>query len=316
MKILVADDDSTSLLIARVALQRLGHECDVVTDGTKAWNAFQAGHHDLVLSDWLMPGQTGLQLCQNIRADPHGRYTYVILLTSRGDQAQILEGMSAGADDYLIKPLRPEELEVRMIAADRVTALHHQLAAQRIQLERLNGELTILARRDPLTGLNNRRVLQEDLELLEARVTRYAQRYCIALLDIDHFKAYNDTYGHPAGDQALRAVSAQLQHEARAGDALYRYGGEEFLCILPEQTLVGGVHATQRMRASVQNLNLPHLGNDGGVITLSAGVATLDPDDVRPAYKVLKEADDALYQAKLRGRNRVEIVAAGRVEGS
>jgi len=316
VKILVADDDSTSLLIARVALQRLGHECDVVTDGTKAWNAFQTGHHDLVLSDWLMPGQTGLQLCQNIRADPHGRYTYVILLTSRGDQAQILEGMSAGADDYLIKPLRPEELEVRMIAADRVTALHHQLAAQRIQLERLNGELTILARRDPLTGLNNRRVLQEDLELLEARVTRYAQRYCIALLDIDHFKAYNDTYGHPAGDQALRAVSAQLQHEARAGDALYRYGGEEFLCILPEQTLVGGVHATQRMRASVQNLNLPHLGNDGGVITLSAGVATLDPDDVRPAYKVLKEADDALYQAKLRGRNRVEIVAAGRVEGS
>ena len=316
MKILVADDDSTSLLIARVALQRLGHECDVVTDGTKAWNAFQTGHHDLVLSDWLMPGQTGLQLCQNIRADPHGRYTYVILLTSRGDQAQILEGMSAGADDYLIKPLRPEELEVRMIAADRVTALHHQLAAQRIQLERLNGELTILARRDPLTGLNNRRVLQEDLELLEARVTRYAQRYCIALLDIDHFKAYNDTYGHPAGDQALRAVSAQLQHEARAGDALYRYGGEEFLCILPEQTLVGGVHATQRMRASVQNLNLPHLGNDGGVITLSAGVATLDPDDVRPAYKVLKEADDALYQAKLRGRNRVEIVDAGRVEGS
>jgi len=316
VKILVADDDSTSLLIARVALQRLGHECDVVTDGTKAWNAFQAGHHDLVLSDWLMPGQTGLQLCQNIRADPHGRYTYVILLTSRGDQAQILEGMSAGADDYLIKPLRPEELEVRMIAADRVTALHHQLAAQRIQLERLNGELTILARRDPLTGLNNRRVLQEDLELLEARVTRYAQRYCIALLDIDHFKAYNDTYGHPAGDQALRAVSAQLQHEARAGDALYRYGGEEFLCILPEQTLVGGVHATQRMRASVQNLNLPHLGNDGGVITLSAGVATLDPDDVRPAYMVLKEADDALYQAKLRGRNRVEIVDAGRVEGS
>jgi two-component system, cell cycle response regulator len=324
VKILVADDDATSLLIARVALQRLGHECDVVTDGTEAWNAFQTGHHDLVLSDWLMPGQTGLQLCRNIRAEPHGRYTYVILLTSRGDQAQILEGMSAGADDYLIKPLRPEELEVRMIAATRVTSLHHQLAEQRIQLERFNDELRILARRDPLTGLNNRRVLQEDLELLEARVTRYGQRYCIALLDIDHFKAYNDTYGHPAGDQALRAVSAQLQRQARAGDALYRYGGEEFLCILPEQTLVRGVHATQRMRASVQNLNLPHLGNDGGVITLSGGVATLDPDDTRPAYKVLKEADDALYQAKLRGRNRVEIVdagsssdnPAGRVEGS
>jgi PleD family two-component response regulator len=138
----------------------------------------------------------------------------VILLTSRGAQAQILEGMNAGADDYLIKPLRPEELEGRMIAANRVTSLHHQLAEQRIQLEGLNDELTILARRDPLTGLNNRRVLQEDLELLEARVARYAQRYCIALLDIDHSKAYNDAYGHPAGDQALQAVSAELQRQA------------------------------------------------------------------------------------------------------
>jgi two-component system cell cycle response regulator len=246
VKILVADDDATSRLVARMALHRLGHECEIVTDGTEAWNAFQTSHHDVVLSDWLMPGQTGLQLCQNIRADPHGRYTYVILLTSRGAQAQMLEGMNAGADDYLIKPLHPDELEGRLIAANRVTALHHQLAAQRVQLESLNDELSILARRDPLTGLNNRRVLQEDLELLEARVARYAHRYCIAVLDIDHFKAYNDTYGHPAGDQVLQAVSAQLQHEARAGDALYRYGGEEFLYVLPEQELVGAVRATQR----------------------------------------------------------------------
>jgi diguanylate cyclase (GGDEF)-like protein len=311
MKILVADDDSTSRLIARMALQRLGHECDIATDGTEAWIAFQTGHHDVVLSDWLMPGQSGLQLCQNIRADPGGRYTYVILLTSRGAPAQILEGMNAGADDYLIKPLHPEELEGRLIAANRVTSLHRQLAEQRLELESLNGKLTILARRDPLTGLNNRRVLEEDLELLEGRVTRYSQSYCLVLLDIDHFKAYNDTYGHPAGDRALQAVSAQLQRLARSGDALYRYGGEEFLCILPEQTLDGAVHATQRMRASVQNLDLPHSGNDAGVITLSAGVATLDPDRTRPAHKVLKEADDALYQAKLRGRNRVETVEAG-----
>jgi diguanylate cyclase (GGDEF)-like protein len=316
VKILVADDDSTSRLIARMALQRLGHDCDIVTDGTQAWNAFQASHHDVVISDWLMPGQTGLQLCQNIRADPRGRYTYVVLLTSRGAQAQILEGMNAGADDYLIKPLHPDDLEVRMIAANRVTSLHHQLAQQRSQLESLNNELTILARRDPLTGLNNRRVLQEDLELLEARVSRYAQRYCIALVDIDHFKAYNDTYGHPAGDQALQAVSTELQQQARGGDALYRYGGEEFLCILPEQTLVGAVHATQRMRASVQHLNLPHSGSDCGVITLSAGVAAMDPDYTRSADKVLQEADNALYQAKLRGRNRVETLDGDTVERS
>jgi two-component system, cell cycle response regulator len=308
VKILVADDDPSSRLIARMALELLGHECDIVTDGTHAWNAFQTGHHDVVLSDWLMPGQTGLELCQNIRADPKGAQTYVILLTGQGAQAQILEGMNAGADDYLVKPLHPDELEMRLIAAHRVTSLHHQLAGQRTQLESLNHELSVLARRDPLTGLNNRRVLDEDLDVIEARVARYSQRYCIALLDIDHFKAYNDSYGHQAGDHVLQLVSTQLEHQARAGDALYRYGGEEFLCIFPEQVLAGAVNAAQRMRASVQQLDLPHVGNDAGVITLSAGVATLDPDTTRSAREVLKEADDALYQAKQRGRNRVEIV--------
>jgi two-component system cell cycle response regulator len=308
VKILVADDDASSRLIARVVLERLGHECDIVIDGAHAWNAFQAGHYDVVLSDWLMPGQTGVQLCENIRAHADGAQTYLILLTSRGAQAQVLEGMSAGADDYLIKPLNPEELQARLIAAERATSLHRQLADQRIQLQSLNQELSALARRDPLTGLNNRRVLQEDLDLIEARVARYGHRYCLAVLDIDRFKTYNDTYGHQAGDDVLQLVSSQLERQARAGDALYRYGGEEFLCILPEQALADAVHATQRMRASVQHLRLPHLGNDAGVITLSAGVATLDPAHRRPAQEVLKEADDALYQAKRRGRNRVETI--------
>jgi len=308
MKILVADDDPVSRLIAQMSLQRLGHECETVADGTEAWNAFQAGHHDVVLSDWQMPGLTGVQLCENLRADPHGRSTYVILLTGRGAQDQILEGMNAGADDYLIKPLDPKGLEARLIAANRVTSLHHQLADQRIQLEALNEELSALARRDPLTGLNNRRVLHEDLEVLEARVARYGQRYCIALLDIDRFKAYNDSHGHQAGDHVLNAVSAELERQVRAGDSVYRYGGEEFLCILPEQALVDAVRVAQRMRASVQNLNLPHPSSGAGVITLSAGVATLDPSRPRLANEVLKEADDALYQAKQQGRNRVEVI--------
>jgi DNA-binding response OmpR family regulator len=128
MKILVADDDATSLLITRMALQRLGHECDTVTDGTQAWQAFQTGHPDVVISDWMMPGQSGLELCQNIRADPHSRYTYVILLTSHGNQDQILEGTLAGADDYLIKPLDLSQLEVHLSAATRVSALRGQRA--------------------------------------------------------------------------------------------------------------------------------------------------------------------------------------------
>jgi diguanylate cyclase (GGDEF)-like protein len=306
MRVLVADDDPTSRLIAQMAVKRLGHDCDTAIDGTKAWSAFRRSRPDVVITDWMMPGQTGLQLCENIRAEPEGGHVYVILVTSHDAHANILAAMSAGADDYLIKPLNPDELEARLIAAARVTSMHRQLADQRTQLQTLNEELATLARSDPLTGLKNRRVLQEDLVMLDDRAVRYGQRYCMALLDVDHFKSYNDNYGHQAGDDVLRIVGGELAHQARAGDAVYRYGGEEFLCILPEQTLASGIDATQRMRASVQLLNITHAHNGFGMVTLSAGVATLDPANFRAAVEVVKEADDALYQAKRLGRNRVE----------
>ncbi|MGI8415978.1 MAG: putative bifunctional diguanylate cyclase/phosphodiesterase [Nakamurella sp.] len=173
-------------------------------------------------------------------------------------------------------------------------------------LERLNIELAATARRDPLTGLGNRLALKEDLELLEARVTRYGHRYSVALLDIDHFKSYNDTYGHQAGDVALRAVAAHLHEQSRGGDVLYRYGGEEFLCVFPEQDLAAGVAAAQRMRVGVAQLAIAHAENAGGVVTLSGGVATLEPGGLSSVKEVLKDADDALYRAKQRGRNRIE----------
>jgi diguanylate cyclase (GGDEF)-like protein/PAS domain S-box-containing protein len=180
--------------------------------------------------------------------------------------------------------------------------------AVQAELKSLNVELASLARHDPLTGLSNRRVLEVDIDTLEALVGRYGHRYCITLLDIDHFKAYNDAYGHLAGDEVLRAVGTQLKHQIRTGDSVYRYGGEEFLCIFPEQSLASGLRATERMRAAVQSLNIAHPLSDAGVVTLSAGLATLDPDRLRPVRDVLKEADDALYLAKEHGRNRVESI--------
>jgi diguanylate cyclase (GGDEF)-like protein len=228
------------------------------------------------------------------------------MLTGRSAPDQILEGMDAGADDYLVKPLDPDDLHVRLIAAARVTGLHHQLAQQKAELVELNHELTALARRDPLTGLYNRRALQEDLEMLEARVARYGHRYFMALFDVDHFKAYNDTYGHQAGDEVLRVVANELRQQARGGDSLYRYGGEEFLCIFPEQSLASGTVAVERMREGLERLALPHAGSSRGVVTVSAGTAVLDPKHIRLAGEVLAEADEALYRAKDLGRNRVE----------
>jgi two-component system cell cycle response regulator len=142
MNILFADDDSTSRLIAQTALRSLGHECLTVDDGGQAWDAFQSRQPDVVISDWMMPGLTGLDLCRNIRAhDTPGNYTYFIMVTHHGELEQVVEGMIAGADDYLVKPLDSEDLQVRLIAAARVTSLHRQLADQRAELERLNHRL-------------------------------------------------------------------------------------------------------------------------------------------------------------------------------
>jgi diguanylate cyclase (GGDEF)-like protein len=306
VKILVADDDPISRRIVEATLASLGHKCETAADGEQAWDAFRSGLHDVVISDWTMPGQTGPQLCANVRGHVAGTYTYFIMLTAYGTREQILEGMSAGVDDYLVKPLNSAELQARLVAAARVTSLHRHLRGQRTKLEGLNTQLTAIARRDPLTGLSNRRALQEDIEILEARVSRYGHRYCMALLDIDNFKTYNDTYGHQAGDHVLQRVAEELTANARSGDALYRYGGEEFLCIFPEQSLAKGAQAVQRMRVSVEDLRIPHLASTYGMVTFSAGLAVLTSEEIRSATQVLKEADDALYVAKQLGRNRVE----------
>jgi two-component system chemotaxis response regulator CheY len=306
MKILVVDDEATSRLIARVTLRELGHQCHVVDEGGLAWDAFLALKPDVVISDWVMPGLTGLELCRKIRAETAVGYPYFIMVTSQGAGEQVVEGMMAGADDFLIKPLLSADLKARLIAAERVTSLHQQLEVRRGELEHLNHELTAISLRDPLTGLGNRRALDDDLDPIRARVDRYGQRYCIGLVDVDDFKAYNDTYGHQAGDQALRAVAAQLKDQARRGDALYRYGGEEFLCIFPEQSLVTAGVAIERMRSGLQAMAIPHSGSATGVLTISAGLAIFEPDQARSVDAVLKDADEALYRAKRLGRNQVE----------
>jgi two-component system, cell cycle response regulator len=311
MKVLVADDDSTSRLIVQVALQTTGHDCRTVPDGAQAWDVFRSWMPDTVISDWRMPGLTGLELCRAIRGAPRHSYTYFIMLTSEGSINEVLEGMNAGADDYLVKPVDTDDLQGRLIAAARVTSLHLRLSQQKAELEELNDELVAIARRDPLTGLGNRRALEEDLDSLEARVTRYGHKYCMALIDVDHFKTYNDTYGHQAGDQVLKAVTAELVAQARGGDTLYRYGGDEFLCIFPEQSLANGALAVERMRRGLEGLAIPHADDAHGLLTFSAGLAVLDPGPGKPTTDVLKKADEALYRAKQLGRNRVEHGAAG-----
>jgi len=198
--------------------------------------------------------------------------------------------MEAGADDLVFKPLAREALERMLVGAARVTALHRRMHRD--------------ARQDALTGLGNRHRLAEDLAAMQARAQRYGHRWCVALADIDHFKGYNDGTGHLAGDELLRRIGAALSATVRGGDTVYRYGGEEFLVLLPEQTLETAALAAERLRRVVEDLAVPH--PDGGVVTVSVGVAGPAEGD-ESADELVAQADAALYAAKARGRNRIEL---------
>jgi two-component system, cell cycle response regulator len=302
MRILAVDDDAVSRVVVQAMVTSLGHDCIVAANGREAWALLRDTPVDVVISDRVMPDMDGLELCRLIREESTSGYTYVVLASGLDEPAQAREGMLAGADDYLSKPLDRDELHLRLIAAERVSALHRRLEA-------VGEELRATARRDPLTGLSNRLQLSEDVAALEDGVARYGHRYSVALLDVDHFKAYNDLYGHPAGDEALRAVAAVLAANSRVGDRCYRYGGEEFLCVFPEQTAEQALTAVNRARTAVRDLAVPHSGSpEHGVLTVSAGVADLAPGSTGAAA-ALQRADEALYRAKAAGRDTV--VAAG-----
>jgi diguanylate cyclase (GGDEF)-like protein len=229
----------------------------------------------------------------------------ILFLTARSDLPDRVEGLDAGADDYLAKPLDREQLQVRLIAASRVNSLHRQLNEQKAELEKLNRELFAMSRRDPLTRLGNRLRLREDLETLGAQARRYGHRYCAMLCDVDFFKAYNDTHGHLAGDEVLTRVAEVISEHLRGGDMAYRYGGEEFLIILPEQSLESSASTADRLRRAVEDLRIPHEKNAPGVATISVGVAALSAGEPKSTDDLLREADEALYRAKESGRNRV-----------
>ena len=304
MRILIAEDDAVSRMIVEAAVAQLGYDFVSAADGEGAWQAFQSADVDVVISDRSMPGMDGLELCRRVRSTPGAKYTYFIFVTSSGDVRRAMDAKEAGADDYLIKPLDPDQLAMRLVVAERITRLYGRLAAQQSELEFLNRRLFDQARVDPLTRLGSRLKLREDLDVLAARAERCAGSYCAIMCDVDHFKLYNDTYGHLAGDTVLESVSGTLIKGLRQGDHGYRFGGEEFLLILEATSLRSGCQTAERYRRAVEDLNILHTANVKGIVTVSLGVALWrQGDETLNAW--LKAADTALYQAKSLGRNRV-----------
>jgi two-component system cell cycle response regulator len=306
LKVLVVDDDAMSRAALEQAVKVLGYECRAARDGVEAWEMQRADRADVILSDWSMPRMDGVELCRRTRAadDDDGIYTYFIFMTGFDDREHFLRGMEAGADDYHTKPVDIEELQARLVSAERVIMLYRRLATRNFDLRRDSQASSQLARVDALTGVANRRRMDEDLEVLWSQALRYEHPHSAALCDIDEFKKHNDQFGHVAGDEILRRIAQTIRKGLRQGDALYRYGGEEFLAVFPEQSLAEAARAMDRVRGDVERLAIATVG--GRIVTISIGVAQLDRSRDETIEDWLRRIDAAMYRAKADGRNRVD----------
>ena len=303
MRIIIAEDDNVTRLILEAELHRLGHKVLTARDGEGAWALYTASGADVIISDGMMPGVDGFELCRRVRSAEANSYPYFIFLTNLADQSFVRRGMKVGADDYLTKPLDTASLAARLVVASRICGLYRRLAAQHIELEALNEALYAQARTDPLTTLANRLCLNEQLVVLGQKVAA-GETYCAIMCDVDHFKLYNDHYGHLAGDAVLRSVAACLKDTLRSGDRAYRYGGEEFLVIAPVRSNAEAATIAERFRVAVERLAEPHRESPFGIVTLSVGTAVTTDAAEASISAWLGAADSALYRSKELGRNR------------
>jgi len=296
MKVLVVEDGRTTRMMLKAAVERLGHLCLTAADGTEAWDVFRAQGADVIISDWLMPGMEGPELCKRVRTYP-GPYTYFVLLTAFGDRAHALEGMQAGADDYLAKTLDVDDLHLRLIAAERISQLHKQLAEQ-------DTRLRALAEVDQLTQLVNRHKSTELLTHFLSLAYREHMPLSLVVVDVDHFKQVNDRFGHATGDEVLRRLGATLRRSFRDEDVVARWGGEEFVIGMYAVGTGDSVARMYRALEAVRREVFVGLGGAEFEVTFSAGVAEF-PHNGLDLQALYRSADEALYSAKDAGRARV-----------
>lgn len=296
MRILIADDSLVSRHLLEATLRKWNYKVTTARDGREAWNILRGDDPPrIAILDWVMPGLSGLEVCKNVRA--HAKkddlnYTYLVLLSSKSQRDDLIEGMEAGADDYLIKPFDQHELKVRLRAGSRIIDLERQLHEQ--------------ATKDFLTGIWNRSAILDILGREIVRATRDRRPIGVVLADIDHFKSINDTFGHLAGDAVLREFARRVSGAMRPYDSLGRYGGEEFLAILPGCDEDCTASQAERMRRALSEEPMPIDGSSRPV-TASFGACCYRPESSITAEQLIRAADQALYSAKRQGRNRTLV---------
>jgi diguanylate cyclase (GGDEF)-like protein len=298
MKVLVAEDDAVSRRSLEVTLAKWDYVVVSVRDGVAAWNELQRPDGpNLAVLDWMMPGMDGIEVCRQIRKRAKEPYTYVVLLTGRTRKEDVVAGLDAGADDYVAKPFDFQELRVRLHTGERILHLQEQLIAAR---ENLRHQAT----HDALTGFWNRAAILGLLSNELARAQRAREPLSVAMADLDHFKSINDRFGHQAGDAVLHQAARRIHATMRPYDFVGRYGGEEFLMILPGCDVQDAAAVAERHRLTMAR-DLVDTRAGSIRVTVSIGVASFDPANPVDAEILLRAADNALYQAKAAGRNRV-----------
>ena len=308
MRALIADDDRGTTVILSKALQRWHVDVAVAHDGMVAWNLLNEGNApSLALIDWMMPGVDGPELCRRIRGNPALAHVYVIMLTGRDSRADMVMGLDAGADDYIIKPFDAEELRARVHVGIRVATLQERLNERVAELQAAQHELARLASIDMLTGLFCRRQWFEMAAIELDRSRRYAQPFSLLIADLDFFKRVNDTFGHGVGDEVLKQFANVLIRECRGSDIVGRLGGEEFAVLLPQTPVRAAQDVGRRILDACRRL-IVQTPNGDVKFTCSIGVTEATDADLA-LESVLERADTALYQAKRNGRDNIDSLS-------
>jgi diguanylate cyclase (GGDEF)-like protein len=299
-RILIAEDDPVSRRMLQAFLTKWGYPVEVAVDGSEALAKLEeADAPQLAILDWMMPGLEGPEVCRRLRQISDRPYTYVLLLTARGQKDDLLRGLESGADDYLTKPFDSQELRARLNVGERILDLQRNLIQAR-------EELRFRACHDVLTELANRATVLDMANREYNRQSREGGSFGLIILDIDHFKSINDTHGHLCGDEVLREAARRLMVSVRSYDTVGRYGGEEFLVIAPATDAAGTMALAERVRQAIE---APAIPTEAGPvsITASCGAAVSDCEHALKPDDLLRIADEALYRAKGRGRNCSEL---------
>ncbi len=311
-KILVIDDDPMTLLSLSRLLNGSGNTVFTADNGEKGLRlAFEKKPH-LLITDWRMPKLNGIDLCRALRENPATRHIYIIMLTGKESDEELIQALEAGADDFMVKPFTPKVLEARVRSGERIIGYQQMIHRDREVIQQYadllasaNQKLQNMAMTDVLTGLPNRRSALNRLKDAVAESIRHKEPLCCIMIDLDHFKQVNDKYGHDVGDKVLKEIAGIFLSSARSYDMVSRIGGEEFLVICDRSSLVEAGLLAERLRMAVELHRFFH-GNIPVKTTISLGVAAWS-SSMTDGEEMTKEADIALYQAKQMGRNRVVI---------